>query len=81
MKTFIVACTCLINCETVLERIEASNWKEAVQKHTKYPFKAYPEHEEEFRSVDEVIEQTDEQEDDFKDHCFACDCLMEWIEM
>lgn len=64
--------------ELCVEIIEGKNWKQAVEKHTKYPYKGSMQ---DYISVDELAKNyPDMDEDDaFKQSCFDCDTAINWV--
>jgi hypothetical protein len=74
-RTWIVAHIEWSNNELLLEKVEAPTWREAVQKHSKYPWAGEPEEEQPTAiraSFGEAV---------FQDECFDCDCMMAWIDI
>lgn len=69
-KTWVVGHIEWGNNELILERVEAATWQEAVQKHSLFPFE------------DEDVEfMSTISEEDFRQRCFDCDSMMNWIEV
>lgn len=69
------------NHELKLERIEAATWQDAVVQHSMYPYKGT-------ENSDEILPQELslryeelEPEESFKQSCFDCDSMMNWIEL
>lgn len=73
MKQFVVAFIDWSDNELRLEKVEAADWRNAVHKHTKYPWHG--------ELQDDPLAVGSLSEDDFKQQCFDCDCLMNWIEL
>lgn len=71
MKSFVVGYIDWSNNELFLERIEATDWREAWAKHTKSAWYNYP---------DETDPISDNLED-AKQSCFDMDCMMNHIEI
>jgi len=70
-KTFIVAYIDWYTHELVLERIHAASWQTAAALHSKYPW----------RNEAQGDPLTFTSSDAFKQECFDCDCMMNWIEI
>lgn len=81
MKTFIVAFIDWNDNSIILEKIEAADWMRAVEFHSKYPYKLADS--DNFIKVEDVVQEYPEQvpEEAFKQCCFDCDTMMNWIEI
>lgn len=81
MKTFIVAHVDFFDNDIKLEKIEAPTWQEAVEKHSKYPYKETEESS--GQSAAELSKNYPDYtpEESFKQACFDCDSMMNWFEL
>jgi len=81
MKQFIVGFIDWSNHELILERIEALFWQEAVIKHSKYPYA--PTMQRDLITPNQLASEYPEVsiEEGFRQTCFDCDCMMNWIEI
>ena len=80
-KRFVVAIACHPATLIKQEVIEANTWQEAVLKHSKYPYRGRDESEQD--TVADLSKQYPDLEEDeaFKQACFDCDTLIDWIEV
>ena len=80
-KRFVVTVGCLFDNVLTQEVIEANTWQEAVLKHSKYPYRGKDENEQD--KVADLAKQYPNPEEDeaFKQACFDCDTLIDWIEV
>lgn len=70
MKTFVVGHIDWFDHNLTLEKITAVDWLGAVQAHSKFPFEAPKDYSEASHAPET-----------FKQLCFDCDCMMNWIEI
>lgn len=82
-KTFIVGYTDLYCHELTLERIEAATWQDAVCQHSKYPYQGTEGGDNDYVSPDELSKRYPdlEPEQSFRQCCFDCDSMMNWVEI
>lgn len=81
MKIFIVGYIDFNGSDLLLEKIIAESWMRAVEKHSKYPWK---ECEENSMITVEVLQNNYLEytmKEAFKQSCFDCDTMMNWIEI
>jgi hypothetical protein len=90
---FVVAHVDFSNNEIVLEQIEAKDWQTAVELHSRYPYREQKAREEndEHAALEHIPKTTANElanvysnvdpEESFKQCCFDCDSMMNWIEI
>lgn len=71
MTTYVVGHIDWSENELRLEQIDAHTWQDAVRTHSKFPWAGEAD-------VDQPSLQDAEA---FKQQCFDCDCMMNWIEV
>jgi len=71
MTTFVVGHINWSENELRLEKIEAQSWQTAVSVHSKFPWKDEAQGDQPDMSDPEQFKQT----------CFDCDCMMNWLEV
>lgn len=87
MSRFVVGYLNFFDHEMLLQVIEASDWKEAVVKHSKYPYAPQLPVGEFVGSPVETPEELSakypelQPEAAFHQCCFDCDCMMNWVEV